>query len=82
MCVFDLKQKKNRFNEKLADLTYISLHGSVWVKTASCFWFPWRDSYDFEIHHREEVSISGVSVKTYGAPSVAKSLFEKSRFEK
>ena len=25
---------------------------------------PWRDSYDFEIHHREEVSISGVLVKT------------------
>ena len=24
----------------------------------------WRDSYDFEIHHGEEVSISGVLVKT------------------
>ena len=25
---------------------------------------PWRDSYDFELHHREEVSISGVLVKS------------------
>ena len=24
----------------------------------------WRDSYDFEIHHGEEVSISSVLVKT------------------
>ena len=28
------------------------------------FWKYWRDSYDFEVHHREEVSISGVLVKT------------------
>ena len=28
------------------------------------FMGTWRDSYDFEIHHREKVSISGVLVKT------------------
>ena len=35
MCIFDLKQKKNRFNEKLTDLTYISLHRSVWIWPSS-----------------------------------------------
>ena len=30
---------------------------------SSCH-LEWRDSYDFEIHHREEVSFSGVLVKT------------------
>ena len=35
MCIFDLKQKKNRFNEKLTDLTHISLHRSVWILPSS-----------------------------------------------
>ena len=35
MCIFDLKRKKNRFNEKLTDLTYISLHRSVWMLPSS-----------------------------------------------
>ena len=33
-------------------------------KDSQIFLLAWRDSYNFEIHHREEVSISGVLVKT------------------